>query len=151
MEQNNILVEQYLAALPKDRQAAMRQLRQELCAQIDPRFEERVADGVLSYVVPLSIHPDGYLGNALQPVTFISLASQKSYIALYHMGVYAEPSLRSWLETAYRKANLHLDMGKSCVRFRRLEDIPYDIIGELAGRMTLASFLNTYVRTIEGR
>lgn len=108
------------------------------------RFKEAMQYGMISYVVPLSLYPQGYLRDPSQPLPFIALASQKQYVSLYHMGLYAGPLL-SWFKAAWRRhTTARLDLGKVCLRLRNLEDIPYDLVGELAGRMTARQWIAIY-------
>lgn len=110
-------------------------------------FEADVSYGMASMVVPLSQYPAGYHCKANTPLPFISIASQKNFIALYHMGLYADPNLLNWFTTAYaERVSGKLDMGKSCIRFKKPEHIPFDLIGELCEKMTAKEWVATYER-----
>ena len=104
--------------------------------------------GMLGYVIPHRLYPGGYHVNPKEPLPFISLASQKHYVALYHMGLYAFPELQAWFVAEYaNRVNSKLDMGKSCIRFKKMDDIPYDLIAELCRKITVEDYIAKY----EGR
>lgn len=136
------LTETFIEGLPEDRKEPMQKLRKVIRENLPEGFEETMAYGMLTYVVPLSRYPAGYLGNPAQPLPFISLASQKNHIAFYHMGVYSNEEILKWFEEEYRKrVPTKLDMGKSCVRFRNTDNIPYDLIGELCKKITVEDWI----------
>jgi len=140
---------EYIKSLPDDRQSAMKKLRQVIKKNLPKGFKERMS-GMLHYEVPLNIYPDGYHCTPDTPLPFISLASQKNFIAVYHMGVYANPTLSKWFAAEYAdRAKYKLDMGKSCIRLKRSDDIPYDLIGELAGKITVDDWIETYEKAIK--
>lgn len=100
---------------------------------------------MIGYVVPMSLYPEGYLGNKQQPLPFINLASQKNNIALYHLGIYADPELMHWFKGKYETVfSRKLDMGKSCLRFRRIEHIPFELISELCAKITVEQWIQEY-------
>lgn len=137
--------ETYLAELPEERREPMEKLRQALLTNLPKGFEETISYGMLGYVVPHSLYPAGYHCNPKQPLPFINLASQKNFIALYHMGIYADPELLAWFKAEYTKqVPTRLDMGKSCIRFKKPEHIPYLLIAELAGKMSPQQWIATY-------
>ncbi|MFN5251498.1 MAG: DUF1801 domain-containing protein [Bacteroidota bacterium] len=137
--------DQYLAELPEERQAAMQQIRQTLKDHLPADFEECMQYGMLGFVVPHSIYPNGYHCDHKVPLPFISVASQKNFIALYHMGIYANPELLDWFVAEYPKHCKHkLDMGKSCIRFKKVDDIPYALIGQLAEKLTAQQWIALY-------
>ncbi len=136
---------QYLAGLPEERQAAVTKLRKIIIKNLPKGFKEGMSYGMLGYFVPHTIYPKGYHCNPQLPLPFISLASQKNAITLYHMGIYADPNLKKWFEEAFAKAAVgKLDMGGSCIRFKKPENIPYDLIGELCTKITVAQWIATY-------
>ncbi|TAD84584.1 MAG: DUF1801 domain-containing protein [Bacteroidetes bacterium] len=138
-------VEQYLAQLPEDRQHAMTNLRQTILANLPSQFTEQMSYGMIGYVVPHSLYPSGYHCSPKLPLPFISLASQKSHIAVYHMGLYAMPSLLSWFTKAYQQQNLgKLDLGKSCIRFKNPEKIPFSLLGQLATKVSVEDWIAVY-------
>ena len=137
--------EQYLSELPEDRKEAMLRLRNAIKENLPQGFEEVISYGMLGYVVPHSIYPSGYHCDPKLPLPFINLASQKNFIALYHMGIYANKNLESWFVSEYPKhVKTKLDMGKSCIRFKKMEDIPFDFIGELAAKVSVEDWISNY-------
>jgi uncharacterized protein YdhG (YjbR/CyaY superfamily) len=137
--------EQYLSALPEDRKEAMLKLSNAIKENLPQGFEEVISYGMLGYVVPHSIYPSGYHCDPKLPLPFINLASQKNFIALYHMGIYANKNLESWFVSEYPKhVKTKLDMGKSCIRFKKMEDIPFDFIGELAAKLSVEDWISIY-------
>lgn len=137
--------DEYISKVPEERTEAMQQIRQQLLANLPDGFEETMSYGMIGYVVPKSIYPAGYHPDPKLPLPFINLASQKNYIALYHSGVYAQPGLLEWFQTEYPKhAKRKLDMGKSCIRFKNIADIPFDLIGELATKISVEDWIETY-------
>jgi hypothetical protein len=138
-------VEEYLSELPAERQAAVRTLRDTLRAALPPGFEERMNYGMVGYVVPHSLYPAGYHCDPKLPLPFMGLASQKASINLYHMGLYADPALLTWFTEAHAKASKRkLDMGKSCIRYKKLEDMPLALLAELAGKMSVEAWIALY-------
>src|SRR5687768_1667385 len=121
-------VEEYLATLPPDRKTAIETIRKVIRKNLPRGFQEGMQSGMISYYIPLSRYPTTYNGQALGAA---ALASQKGYMSLYLMSVYGDPQQKAWFERAYRAAGKKLDMGKSCVRFRKLEDLPLDVIGDV--------------------
>jgi hypothetical protein len=139
------LPQDYIDALPEDRKQAILVIREALLTNLPKGYEEAMSYGMLGYVVPHSIYPSGYHCAPKLPLPFISLASQKNFIALYHMGLYATPSLMEWFTTEYPKhSKAKLDMGKSCMRFKKIADIPVALIGELASKMTVEEWISVY-------
>lgn len=137
--------EQYLSELPEDRKEALLKLRNAIKENLPQGFEEVISYGMLGYVVPHSIYPSGYHCDPKLPLPFINLASQKNFIALYHMGIYANKNLESWFVSEYPKhVKTKLDMGKSCIRFKKMEDIPFDFIGELAAKVSVEDWISNY-------
>lgn len=136
----------YVDALPAERKPAIQKLRRVLRANLPKGFSERVVSGVLAYVVPRSLYPAGYHCNPETPLPFINVASQKNYIALYHMGLYDAPLLE-WFRARWQDvSSQRLDMGKCCVRFKKPEQIPFELIGELAQKLTPEAYIAIYER-----
>lgn len=136
---------EYLETLPDERKAVMAELRKTLIDNLPEGFREGMGYGMLCYSVPHSIYPPGYHCDPKLPLPFISLASQKNFIALYHMGIYADNELLEWFTAEYPKhAKYKLDMGKSCIRFKRIDDIPLALIAELARKITVDKWILTY-------
>lgn len=141
----------YVAELPEERISAFKKLRSTIKKNIPKGFEETMGYGMMGYVVPHKLFPDGYHCDPKQPLPFAGLASQKNFIALYHMGMYADPKLLKWFTTEYPKhCKTKLDMGKSCIRFKKMDDIPFDLIGELMQKMTVKDWVDTYVENLRG-
>lgn len=137
--------EKYLNSLPEERRTAVKKLREVLLKNLPEGSEEGMGYGMLSYHVPHSLYPAGYHVDPSLPLPFINLASQKNYVALYHMGLYSKPELLEWFTNEYPKhSKRKLDMGKSCIRFKKMEDIPYDLIAELATKMTPQEWISIY-------
>ncbi len=137
--------EQYISELPDDRKEVIRKLRQTILKNIPSGFEEQMSYGMLGYVVPHSTYPDGYHCSPELPLPFINLASQKNFVALYHSGIYASKELLDWFVAEYPKyVKTKLDMGKSCIRFKKLETIPFELIGELCTKMTVDEWIALY-------
>lgn len=138
----------YIDTLPADRKAVLEKLRTVIQENLPDGFEETISYGMLCYVVPHRIYPAGYHVNPKEPLPFISLASQKHYIALYHMGLYAFPEHQAWFVAEYAtRVKSKLDMGKSCIRFKKMDDIPYDLIAELCRKISIKDYIAKY----EGR
>jgi len=137
--------EEYIGQLPEDRKKAIERLRTTIKANLPNGFEETMSYGMIGYVVPHSIYPSGYHVNPKEPLPFISIASQKNYIALYHMGMYSFPDILEWFQEEYPKyVKTKLDMGKGCIRFKKIEKIPYDLIAVLCRKITMEDYLMKY-------
>ena len=135
----------YIDALPEDKKQPFLALREALLTNLPEGYEEAISYGMLGYVVPHSIYPSGYHCAPKLPLPFITLAAQKHFIAVYHMGLYADKSLYEWFTSEYAKrCTAKLDMGKSCIRFKKMTDIPVDLIGELATKMSVDAWINVY-------
>jgi len=144
--------QQYINELPDDRKEPVQKLRQVILDNLPDGFEETMSYGMLGYVVPHSIYPDGYHCTPKLPLPFMNLASQKNFVAVYHMGVYANKNLMAWFTSEYPKhSNRKLDMGKSCIRFKKMDEIPYGLIGELAAKMSVEEWIGIYEYGIRNR
>lgn len=142
--------QEYINSLPADRKEAMNNLRKVIQKNIPKGFSEVMAYGMLGWVVPHKLYPAGYHCNPEQALPFVNIASQKNFIALYHMGVYANPQLLEWFTTEYKKrVPTKLDMGKSCIRFKKPEHIPFGLIGELMGKVTVQDWIDTYEKAFK--
>lgn len=140
----------YISQLPEDRQEPIKKLRAVIKNNLPEGFEERISYGMIGYVVPHSLYPKGYHCDSKQPLPFINLASQKNYIALYHSCVYANEELMTWFKTEYPKHSKYkLDMGKSCIRFKRMNDIPYELIAELCSKVSPQEWIELYEKQIK--
>lgn len=137
--------EDYIRQVPPERQHALNQLREVLRQNLPKGFKETMGYGMVAYVVPHELYPAGYHVDPSLPLPFINLASQKNYIALYHMGLYADTNLLRWFEMEYPKySTTKLDMGKSCIRFKKPEQIPFELIGQLVAKMEVADWIALY-------
>ncbi|MHB1279475.1 MAG: DUF1801 domain-containing protein [Bacteroidia bacterium] len=142
--------DEYMSLLPPDRIEPMLRLREVIIENLPDGFSESPGYGMLGYCVPHSIYPAGYHCNPKDPLPFMGIASQKNFIAFYHMGMYAIPQLREWFVTEYPKhVKSKLDMGKSCVRFKKMDQIPYELIGELVKKMSVEEWIGTYERNLK--
>ena len=138
-------VQEYLENLPEERKEPIEKLRKIISENLPNGFEEQLSYGMIGYVVPKSIYPKGYHCTPELPLPFLSIASQKNSINLYHMGIYADEKLLLWFQEEFPKhSKKKLDMGKSCMRFKKPEDIPYELIGELARKMTPKDWIEKY-------
>ncbi len=142
--------EQYLEQLPKERQAVMHRLRNTILKNIPEGFSEEMNYGMIGYVVPHSLYPKGYHCDPKLPLPFMNIASQKNFIAVYHMGLYANEKLLNWFTKEFAKQSATKpDMGKSCLRFKKPENIPYELIGTLAGKVTVEEWIKWYEKYIK--
>ena len=141
---------EYIDQLPEERQPVIEKLRQIILENLPDGFEEQMSYGMIGFVVPHSIYPAGYHCDPKLPLPFINIASQKNYVAVYHMGIYANPKLMDWFVKEYPKhCKRKLDMGKSCIRFKKMEEVPYDLIGELASKMTAQEWIDIYEKNVK--
>jgi uncharacterized protein YdhG (YjbR/CyaY superfamily) len=139
----------YLDSLPEDRLTAMKKLRQVIKKNLPKGFKEVINYNLPAYVVPHTRYPDGYHCAPELPLPFLAMASQKNFIALYHMGIYADPKLLAWFEKQWPKhVKTKLDMGKSCIRFKKIDAIPFDLIAELAAKISVEDWIKTYEKNI---
>lgn len=138
-------VDQYIDELPEERQAPVKKLRQVIKKNIPKGFTEGMGYGMIGFAVPHKLYPQGYHCDPKLPLPFMSIGSQKNYIALHHMGLYADPKLLQWFTNAYAEnVPTKLDMGKGCIRFKKPEQIPFELIGELATKMSTQQWIDTY-------
>ena len=141
---------EYMTQLPEDRKDVVQKLRQTILDHIDSKFQECMNYGMLGYVVPFTIYPDGYHCNPKLPLPFMNLASQKNFIAVYHMGMYAKKEIYDWFVTEYPKhTTAKLDMGKSCIRFKYAAEIPFELIGALMGKITIEDWVKLYENALK--
>ncbi len=150
MQYEATTVDGYINQIPEDRKDPISKLRQVILDNIPKGFEEGINYKMIGYYVPQSKYPDGYHCDPKLPLPFINLASQKNFIAVYHMGVYADKKIMDWFLKEYPKhSNRKLDMGKSCIRFKKIENIPYNLIGKLASKMTVDEWIATYENAVK--
>ena len=137
--------EEYLSNVPEERLPALEKLRKVILDNLPKGFEEGMSYGMIGYYVPHSIYPNGYHCDTKLPLPFMSFASQKNSISFYHMGIYADKKLFDWFVSEYPKySKKKLDMGKSCMRFKKAEDIPFQLIGELVQKISVQNWIETY-------
>lgn len=143
-------IQDYIASLPGDRQEVINRLRQVILEALPEGFEEMINYGMIGYVVPHKLYPSGYHCDSKLPLPFMNIASQKNFVALYHMGIYANQDLMDWFVTEYPKhCKAKLDMGKSCIRFKKMNQIPYELIAQLVSKMTPQDWINLYEEQIK--
>ncbi len=141
-------VKQYLAELPKDRREALQAIRAVLLKNLPKGYEEGMQCGMIGYFVPHSVYPPGYQCDPKQPLPFAGLASQKNHMSIHLMSVYGDPELAAWFREAWAKSGKKLDMGKSCVRFKKIDDVPLKVIGQVIKRVPVKKFIEYYESTI---
>ncbi len=141
---------EYFEAIPQERREPMQKLRDVIIKNLPEGFKEGMGYGMLGWSVPHSTYPAGYHCDPKQPLPFLGIASQKNFIALYHMGIYADKELHDWFVAEYPKhVKTKLDMGKSCIRFKKQETIPYELIGELVQKMTPQDWIALYEHNLK--
>ena len=142
--------EEYVESLPDDRREAVNKLRKVIRKNLPKGFVEEMSYGMIGYVVPHKLYPKGYHCDPKLPLPFLNIASQKNFIAVYHMGIYMNPKLLEWFTNEYPKhSKRKLDMGKSCLRFKKPDEIPLDLIGELASKMTVKEWIALYEKALK--
>ena len=150
MQSKALTTEQYINELPDDRKEAVLKLRKVILKNLPKGFQEIMSYGMIGYVVPHSLYPKGYHCTPKLPLPFMNIASQKIFIAVYHMGMYANKPLYDWFIKEYEKVSAtKIDAGKSCLRFKKPEHIPYELIGILAGKMTPQEWISIYEKNIK--
>jgi hypothetical protein len=138
-------VKEYMNMLTDERKLVINELRKVIKDNLPQGFNEELNSGMIGYVVPHSIYPNGYHCNPTQPLPFINIASQKNFVSLYHMGIYVNTDLLNWFTNEYPKhCKTKLDMGKSCIRFKNIHQIPYALIGELCSKMSVEKWIEIY-------
>lgn len=147
-------VEDYLRSLPEERRAALNAVRDVILKNLDPAYEEGMQYGMIGYYVPHSVYPKGYHVDPRQPLTFAALASQKNYMSLYMMSVYGGDGATAgkhaqWFREEWAKTGKKLDMGKSCIRFKKAEDLPLELIGEAVKRVPAAKYIEVCEAALE--
>ena len=145
-------VKEYMEGLPPDRKEAVSKLRKVILENLPKGFVETINYGMIGYVIPHSLYPDGYHCDPKQPLPFMNIASQKGFIAIYHMGIYADERLLKWFTTEFTKhSKMKLDIGKSCIRFKKPEQIPFGLIGELSKRVSPNDWIETYTKQFKSK
>ncbi|MEK6373931.1 MAG: DUF1801 domain-containing protein [Acidobacteriota bacterium] len=151
MQSKATTVDEYLRSLPEDRRKAIAAVRKVILENLDDDYEEGMQYGMIGYYVPHSVYPAGYHADPKQGLPFVALASQKNYMSLYLMGPYcgcvegmSETALVRWFRGAWAKTGKKLDMGKSCIRFKKLDDLPLEVIGEAIRRVPARAYIDRY-------
>ncbi len=145
MESSAKTVPEYLKELPADRREAINAVRGVILANLPEGYEECISYGMIGYVVPHTLYPKGYQCNPKLPLPFVNVGSQKNHMVIHLMCCYGDPKLKAWLEQAWKDAGRKFDMGGGCVRFKKLEDVPLEVIGQLVASLPVAD----YIRRIE--
>jgi len=144
MQSKAATVKEYLASLPDDRRAAIEAVRKVILAHLDKDYEEGMQYGMIGYYVPHRVYPPGYHTDPKQALPFAALASQKNHMAFYIMGLNGDPTLAKWFEKAWKDTGRKLDVGKSCIRFKKLDDLALDVIGEALHRLPARKYIEIY-------
>lgn len=152
MQINADSVDAYIDALPDERKEVLSKLRSIILENIPDGFVEALQYKMPAYVVPHDLYPAGYHCNPDEPLPFMSIASQKNFVALYHMGLYADQDLLEWFKTAYpNHSKRKLDMGKSCIRFKYMDHIPFDLIRELVSKISVSDWIERYEHNVKSK
>ena len=152
MSSNLKTVEQYIEQLSLERKSGIQKLREIILKNLPKGFVETINYGMIGYVVPHSIYPNGYHCDPKQPLPFMGIASQKNFISFYHMGIYLDNTLLQWFQNEYPKfSKTKLDMGKSCVRFKKIEQIPFELIGKLSQKISVNDWIETYENKLKNK
>ncbi|CAM1345942.1 DUF1801 domain-containing protein [Tenacibaculum crassostreae] len=142
--------EEYIAQVPEERKEVLEKLRETIKQNLPDGFQEGIQYEMIGYYVPLSVYPDGYHCAPNEPLPFMSFASQKNSINLYHSGIYAIPKIHDWFVNEYPKhSKRKLDMGKSCIRFKKIDEIPFDLIAELCSKITVEEWIDVYETNVK--
>lgn len=144
MQSKATTVAQYLKELPDDRREAISAVRDVILKNLPKGFEEGMQYGMIGYFVPHALYPNGYHCNPKEPLPFANLASQKNHMALYTMTVYGNPDIEKWFTDAWTKGGRKLDMGKSCIRFKKIEDVPLDVVAQLFKKVSVKQYIQMY-------
>ncbi len=144
--------DEYVEQVPDERKPIFNELRKTFQENLPAGFEETTGYGMMGYVVPHSLYPQGYHTDPKQPLPFMGLASQKNFIGFYHMGLYTNKDLLNWFKSEYPKySKAKLDMGKSCIRFKKIDQIPVKLLGELATKISVRDWINLYENNLKNR
>jgi len=150
MQSSATTPEEYIESLPEDRKKIISQMRKVIVKNLPKGFKEGMGYGMITYCVPHSLYPSGYHVDPKLPLGFICIASQKNHIALYHMGLYSSGSYLKWFQDKWKKFSAKkLDMGKSCIRFKKAEDVPLELIGQLASKITPQEWIEMYEKALK--
>ena len=151
MQHNLSSPSEYILAVDDARRESFEKLREVILENIPEGFREEMSYGMIGYVVPHSLYPPGYHCDPKLPLPFVSIAAQKNALTLYHMGLYVQEELLLWFVAEYaRHSKRKLDMGKSCIRFKKVDDIPYDLIAQLMQKISVADWIELYETKVKG-
>jgi uncharacterized protein YdhG (YjbR/CyaY superfamily) len=143
-------IDQYMDAIPEERKETISKLREVIIKNLPRGFHEQINYGMLGWVIPHSVYPAGYHCDAKQPLPFLAIASQKNFIAVYHMGIYADKDMYDWFVAEFpNHSKYKLDMGKSCIRFKKPDAIPFELIGQLVAKMTPEQWIALYEKNLK--
>ena len=142
-------VENYLAELPEDRRQTLEAVREAVLKNLPKGYAEGMQYGMIGYFVPHEVYPPGYHTDPKQPLPFAGLAARKNYVAIYLMSVYGDPEQEAWFREAWAETGKKLDMGKSCVKFKTIEDVPLKVIGQAIKRVPVKKYVDNYEATIK--
>lgn len=137
-------VKEYLAELPAERKTVLEKVRHIILKKLPKGYEETMQYGMITYVVPLALYPKGYLDRKDEPLPYVSLAAQKNNFAVYFMSLYGESDLLEWFVSEYKKTGKKLDMGKSCLRFKTLDSLPLELVGQAVAKVSVKKFVEIY-------
>ena len=152
MQSKSKTVTEYIDSLSPERRQIINSIRKVILKNLPKGFQEEMNYGMIGYVVPHKIYPEGYHCDPTLPLPFLGLASQKNFIAIYHMGIYAQPKLLEWFQDEWRvHSTKKLDMGKSCIRIKKPEDVPLDLIGELVTKLTPQQWIGIYEKAFKNK
>ena len=149
MQSKSTTVAGYLEELPEDRRQAISKVRAVIRKRLPKGYEETMQYGMITYVVPHKLYPSGYHCNPKDPLPFVSLASQKNYMSLYMMGCYIKPDIKAWIVEQTKASGKKLDMGKSCIRFKKVDDLPLDVVGEAIAKLPVADYVAAYENNLK--
>ena len=149
MQSKSKSVKEYLAELPPERRAAIQTVREVILKNLPKGYEEVMQYGMIGYVVPHRIYPAGYHCDPKLPLPFAALASQKNHMAVYFIHIYLHKEAESWFRQTYKASGKKLNMGKSCVRFEKLEDLPLEVIGKAVAKVPVKNYIELYEKAIK--
>jgi hypothetical protein len=151
MQSKAATVDQYFSELPEDRRLALEAVRRVILQNLDDEYEEGIQYGMIGYFVPHRVYPPGYHCDSKQPLPFAHLASQKNYMSIYLMCVYGDSPLATWFRDAWAKTGKKLDMGKACIRFKKVDDLALEVIGEAIRRMPARKYIECFEAALASR
>ncbi len=143
-------IEEYISQIPEERREAFRKLLETVDRNLPEGFQQTMQYGMVTWAVPMKTYPAGYHCAKDTPLPFISVASQKNFVAFYHMGIYSDQTLLDWFVSEFPKySQKKLDMGKSCIRFKKMEDIPFELMGELCAKISVNEWIASYEKNFK--